>query len=155
MLKTRNNMTFARILWLSLLTLLSLGTLILIGCTATSPHNMQDPMPTEEVCSFLPPADPDYIPTYDPPLSSDFLIDSSWHKGEINNGERMVYMAYALAEAHSLPEKYIGNLGVDGTMYLIELHELVQDPEIMCALKLCEQEELRRILQTGSDCRIF
>ncbi len=151
MLKTRNNMTFARVLWLSWLTPLTLGTLILIGCTVTSPHNTQDPMSTG-ACSFLPPADPDYIPTYDHPVTSFELIDSAWLDSEITTGERLIYTAYGLYEPSLLPSRFIGTRSMDGTASAIELDRAAQDSGVMCQLSVCEQVELKRLLGHGADC---
>jgi len=127
-----------------------LNLFILAGC-GSSPFT-PEVTPTEEVCHFLPPADPNYRPAYDPPISVDELINAAWKAGEISDGERVVYFAYALAEAKSLPERFIGNRLVDGTSTAIEIGQLVQDPDVMCQLKQCEQDEIRRVLQMGAVC---
>ena len=133
--------------------LVFLGVFAFAGCTPTSTSDpVPEPTPTEEICQFLPPAEPNYTPTYDYYVSITELIDSAWRAGEISDGERLVYTAYGLYESSSLPARFIGTRLVEGTSSAIELAIAVQDPNIMCQLNLCEQEELKRLLRTGVDC---
>lgn len=124
-----------------------------IGCTpGVTDASVQEPTPTPEACQFLPPAEPDHTPTHDPPTYSVKLIGAAWDAGEITNGERLVYLAYWLVEPSSLPAKFVGTRLVSGTSVAMELTEAVQDPDVMCQLSSCEQEELKRLLDHGVDC---
>lgn len=144
-------MKYAQNLLFSLFYFLSIGAFI--GCTlGVTNAPAPEPTPTPEACQFLPPAEPDHTPTHDPPTSTIQLIDAAWHAGEITTGERLVYLAYGLVERSSLPARFVGVRLVSGTSVAFELDQAVQDPEIMCQLNSCEQEELKRLLGHGIDC---
>lgn len=144
-------MKYAQNLLFSLFYFLSIGAFI--GCTpGVTNAPAPEPTPTPEACQFLPPPEPDHTPTHDPPTSSVQLIDSAWLAGEITLGERLIYLAYGFFEPASLPARFIGTRLVSGTSVAVELNQAVQDPEIMCQLSSCEQEELKRLLGYGIDC---
>ena len=130
-----------------------LGVFALVGCTPASTNSpVQESTPTAEACQFLPPAEPDYTPTHDPPTSTIKLIDTAWLAGEITLGERLIYLAYGFFEPASLPARFIGARLVSGTSVAVEINQAVQDPAIMCQFSSCEQEELKRLLGYGIDC---
>ena len=130
-----------------------LGVFAFARCTPTFTSDpVLKPTPTEEVCQFLPPAEPNYTPSDNSPTSFIELIDFAWLAGEISDGERLIYTAYGLYEPSLLPVKFTGVRLVDGTSSAVELDMAVQNPDIMCQLSQCEQEELKRVLDHGVNC---
>lgn len=80
------------------------------------------------------------------------LIQLAFAEGEINEEDRLLYLAYALADSEKLPTRYIGKAPWSGTMIGRELHETVRSKTEMCKLSPFAQRELRRILREGVTC---
>lgn len=81
------------------------------------------------------------------------LIQLAFAKGEITEEERLLYLAYALADSEKLPIRYHGKAPWSGTMIGLELYETVNSKERMCKLSLFAQSELQRVLKTeGVSC---
>ena len=80
------------------------------------------------------------------------LIQSALARGEINEEERLLYLAYALGDSEKLPTRYIGKAPWSGTMIGLELYETVKSKEELCRLSSFTQSELRRILLEGATC---
>lgn len=78
-------------------------------------------------------------------LSTPVLIQRAWERGEISNGERLLYLTYAIYEHESLPSEYHSSKGWYGTMTVKEIKEVVGS-EKLCDLDEFVQSELRRLL---------
>ncbi len=79
------------------------------------------------------------------PLSTPELIEAAYLSGAITDGERILYLAYAIYDYEELPAAYQSATPWRGTMYVQEIKESVASPEF-CAFGLEIQEELRRLL---------
>jgi len=81
------------------------------------------------------------------------LIQLAFARGEINEEERLLYLAYALGDSEKLPTQYIGKALWSGTMIGLELYETVKSKEEMCKLSPFAQSELRRVMRVvGATC---
>ncbi len=85
-------------------------------------------------------------------LSTPQLIGHAYVKGEITEEYQLLYLAYAVYEAESLPSRFHGNVPWEGTSILRELKEAAASSSIMCTLSPYVQSELRRLLHGGATC---
>ena len=79
------------------------------------------------------------------PLSTPELIEQAYTTGEIDDGERVLNLAYAIYEYDSLPPAYQSDAPWRGTLIVRELNEFLTSPEF-CDLPLDVQSELERLL---------
>ena len=88
-------------------------------------------------------------------LSTPELIEEAFENGEINEGERILYLTYAISTKDNyelLPKKIQGNVPWDGAMVALEVNKTVSDPEVICGFELKIQNELQRIMPTAVSC---
>jgi hypothetical protein len=74
------------------------------------------------------------------------LIEEAFEKSEISEGERFLYLTYALSEYDSLPRQFQSNAVWSGTSTALDIYEAVSDAEVMCGFELEIQNELRRLM---------
>ena len=139
---------------------------LITACTATTPiteeptltpRGTPTPLLAEadaQQCSFEPMSEIASITEEDrQTLSTPELIEKAYGMGDISEEQRLVYLTYALGEISSLPSQLQGNAPWRGTSIAIELSEITSVPENMCALDVCTQAELKRLLGTGVSCQ--
>ena len=80
------------------------------------------------------------------------LIQLAFAKDEINEEERLLYLAYALGDYDKLPARFHSNYPWSGTLIILELREAARSKSVMCKLSPYAQSELRRILREGVMC---
>ena len=78
-------------------------------------------------------------------MSTPDLINMDFQEGKISKGEQLLYMAYALGDFEKLPNKYHGNAPWHGTLPLLDLHEDLEDQQIVCAI---EPDILQKLNET-------
>ena len=78
-------------------------------------------------------------------LSTPDLIEAAYASGEISEGERTLYLAYAIYDPIALPAPYQSSAPWRGTMIVSDIKETVASQEF-CAFSQEIQEELRRLL---------
>jgi len=82
-------------------------------------------------------------PTRGRGLSTPQLIEQAYQNGEITAEERLLYLAYALYEQASLPDRFHSNVGWYGTYYVREVQTYVQ--QMSAAATTAVQQELGRM----------
>ena len=88
----------------------------------------------------------------DPAVSTPVLIQHAFDQGEITEGERLLYLAYAVYEYDSLPTQFQSDVGWRGTEFVREIRQATDNPAVMCRLESAVQNELRRVLGSGAIC---
>jgi len=84
-------------------------------------------------------------------LSTPELIDQALARGEINEEEWLLYMAYALYEYESLPVHLLSNVAWYGESEGQEVDEAVASPEKLCSMSPYVRSELLRLVKKTDD----
>jgi hypothetical protein len=85
-------------------------------------------------------------------LSTPDLIDQALAAGQISEGQRILYLAYAVYEPASLPAQFRSTVPWHGTANVQEIKKSVTSMDTFCSFDLAIQNELRRLVPQSVDC---
>lgn len=85
-------------------------------------------------------------------LSTPQLINYAFENGEIREGQRLLYLAYAIYDYELLPDEFRSNVGWEGTSIVAELKEKVSDLSVLCDFDKDVVLELQRIFPDAAEC---
>ena len=80
------------------------------------------------------------------------LIERAYESREITNEYRLLYLAYAMFEYESLPDRFRSNVGWRGTATIVELNEAASSPEVFCSMSQFVRTEFQRLLEPHTLC---
>jgi hypothetical protein len=123
--------------------------LALSACTSVAPQSSPTvPQPTN------PPQDaaPAQPSGQSGNLSTPDLIDQSLTAGQISEGQRILYLAYAVYEPASLPAQFRSTVPWRGTSTVQEIKKTVSSMDAFCSFDSEIQSELRRLVPQSADC---
>ncbi len=83
-------------------------------------------------------------------FSTPELIDAAYASGEIDAGERILYLAYAVYDYEALPAAFQSSTPWRGSMTVAEIKESVASPDF-CTFDPEVQEELQQLLADAAD----
>jgi hypothetical protein len=75
-------------------------------------------------------------------LDTPSLISQALNRGEINEEERLLYLAYALYEHESLPDRFQSSFEWFGEVAAEELDEVIRSPAKLCSMSPHVRNEL-------------
>ncbi len=123
---------------------------ILTGCV--SPPATPLVFPTAFV-TRIPSIEPEEIvPSTPKSLSTPELIEAASARGDISDGQRLLYLTYAIYEPNSLPEEFHSNAPWRGTMVVREIKQYAASKETFCTLAPDIQREIRRLIPESVIC---
>ena len=85
-------------------------------------------------------------------LSTLELIEEAFGNGEMTEGQRWLYLAYAIYEYESLPNEFKNQVGWEATAVLADLKDVVSDREIFCGFDPLVRSELKRLVAGAVSC---
>jgi len=129
--------------------LITLGA-ILAGC---APDSATPGVPTLAGVTRKPPTEAEGIahPT-EPDLTTPELIDAALARGEITEGERWLFLTYAVYEPGSLPEAYQSRLPWRGTLIVRDIKQFATTENSFCTLTPEIQHEIQRLIPESVSC---
>ena len=140
--------------------LMIIAGLMLLACFTTGcvPPLQVDPPETDagpaaqaaaDSEASVPPEGSDDSPDSD--LSTPERIDAALSAGEIDAGERILYLAYAIYAPDSLPDAFVSTVPWRGTSYVAEIKDVALSDQL-CAFSDAVQTELSRLVQGATQC---
>ena len=129
-------------------------SLLLISCTTDlTPTGTSIPV-TPSVSNEIPSnITHDVSSSVQAPLSTPELLDAAFDRGMITADQRLLYLAYAIYEPESLPEKFHSDAPWRGTLYVMELKRATSSAENLCAMPLETRNELQRLVSGSATCK--
>lgn len=77
-------------------------------------------------------------------VSTPVLIQRAWERDEISEGEKVLYLAYAVYDYESLPAEFRSDVGWHGTRAVKEIYEAISTQKL-CEFEESVQDELHRL----------
>jgi len=138
-----------------MVTLLLLGICLMSGCAVQSASYPVPGLPTDSDKPYVEPSlEPDApeagLSKED--LATPDLIELAFVRSEIDAGQRLLYLAYAVYEYESLPEEFHSDVPWRGTLIVRDLKQSVTSQESLCALTPDVQAEMRRLISESAAC---
>jgi hypothetical protein len=136
--------------------LLSLPVSFLFGCAAQPSPTYPAPVlivdPSTPYVEPIPELDAHEMDLPAGDLSTPELIEQAFDRDQIDAGQRLLYLAYAIYEYESLPAEFQSEVPWHGTLVVRNLKQAAASAESLCSLDAEVQSELRRLIPESAAC---